>query len=128
MIEERVLKAYCATNLLKQAVSLQGNNFNTKLAINLFDKMISPILLYGCSIWGLPNKTNMLYVKNIPEVKDTRSALSQLLNKLSKPHIVIKSAKRIGKKNTSPRPVLLELSNIDDKFEIKIWLIITITI
>ncbi len=61
MMEDRILKANRAAYLLRQALSCNGNMLNVKLAINLFDKIISPILLYGSYIWGMPKPTNLLY-------------------------------------------------------------------
>ena len=115
----KIIKANRATFLLKQALSLEGNNINTKLALNLFDKMISPVLLYGCSIWGAPNRTNLLNIKNLTEQGDTRSCVKQFLHTLSKRYIEIKSAKRIGKINENmPRIILLEVNNLADKLDL----------
>ena len=66
MVDDRVLKANRASFWLKQDLSSQGN-IDVGLATYLFDKMISPILLYGCSFWGIPNKTKLFCVNNVQE-------------------------------------------------------------
>ena len=56
-IEDRVSKAERAICMLRQVLASDGN-VSIKLALSLFDKQISPILLYGCSIWGIQSCTN----------------------------------------------------------------------
>ena len=47
LIQGRVLKATPMANMILQAIKT-NKNVSVKLAISLFDKQISPILLYGC--------------------------------------------------------------------------------
>ena len=53
LIHDRVLKATRMANMVLQAIRT-NKNVSVKLAISLFDKQISPILLYGCPIWSPP--------------------------------------------------------------------------
>ena len=78
-MEDRIQKANRATYLLRQATSCNGYIINIKLAIKLFDKIISPILLYGCCVWGIPKTTiNYVYVNGIAEGAITRSVVSDI--------------------------------------------------
>ena len=55
MIDGRMLKANRAAYLLRQAISTgSGNIINIKLAMNLFDKLILFVLVYGFCVWGYP--------------------------------------------------------------------------
>ncbi len=119
MIEDRILKANRASYMLKQALSAQGSNVNVTLAMSLFDKMISPVLLYGCSIWGLPKNTNLLYLKNVSESEDTRSVTEKILHDIMGRNCEIRSTRRIGKINQNQqRPILVEFNELKDKFDI----------
>ena len=53
MIDDRILKANRAIFLVRQALSA-GSNVSIDLAESIFDKKVSPILLYGCPLWGVP--------------------------------------------------------------------------
>ncbi len=80
---------------------------------------MSPILLYGCCIWGIPETTSLIYINNIPEGVDTRAITRSALNKLSGKQILFNFAKRIGKKgNNISRPILVNLQQICDKFHV----------
>ena len=119
MIEDRILKANRAAYLLRQALSSNGSILDVNLAMSLFDKIISPILLYGCSIWGLPKTTNLLYLKGLAESHDTRPlAISTLEKSLNRP-VEIKSAKLVGKKESGKaRLVLVEMKRTKDKIDV----------
>ena len=41
--------------------SVRKHNLSIKCLFGLFDKMVKPILLYGCGIWGLRNGSFNLY-------------------------------------------------------------------
>ena len=59
MIEDRVTKANRAIFLVRQALTV-GSNVSVSLAESIFDKKITPILLYGCPMWGVPQIKNIL--------------------------------------------------------------------
>ena len=54
LINDRVMKAKMVSNMVLQALST-NKNVSVRLALSLFDKQITPILLYGCPIWSLPD-------------------------------------------------------------------------
>jgi len=117
MIADRMLKANRASYVLRQAISANGSNniVDVKLATKLFDKMISPILLYGCCVWGVENSTNLIYLKNISEGNNTRMLALNELYKCGK-HIEIVSARRVGRgTDTQPRDILVNLLDFEDK-------------
>jgi hypothetical protein len=58
-IASRISKANRALFLYKQALKTTGK-VNTILTMNIFNKQITPILTYGCPIWGLPTTTNYI--------------------------------------------------------------------
>ena len=47
LINDRVMKANMVSNMVLQALST-NKNVSVRLALSLFDKQITPILLYGC--------------------------------------------------------------------------------
>ena len=61
------------TTLLRNIHDLQ---LNIDLQINLFDKIIKPILLYACKIWGFSNcklleKVQLRFLKSIFNLKSS---------------------------------------------------------
>ena len=62
MIKDRILKAKRAMYMLKKVLSTSVN-VSVDLATQLFDKSISPVLLYGCSFWGIPENKNIIEMK-----------------------------------------------------------------
>ncbi len=63
MIHDRIVKTNRAAFMLQKALSV-GQNVSVKLAMTLFEKQLSPILLYGCSIWGIPDRVNYIKIKS----------------------------------------------------------------
>jgi hypothetical protein len=35
------------------------HGLSVKIQLDLFDKMVKPILLYGCEVWGFSNNNNL---------------------------------------------------------------------
>ena len=62
MINDIVIKTKKALFMVKQALST-SQNVSVPLAMSLFDKQISPILLYGSPIWGIPNCSISIRIK-----------------------------------------------------------------
>lgn len=83
MINDRIVKAKRAMFMLKKALNT-STNVSVKLATSLFDKSISPILLYGCSIWGMPENRNIISMKfdKIP-MTNVKSFVCEKLNSIS---------------------------------------------
>ncbi len=48
-----------------QALSTTGT-VNVQIALKLFDTQISPILTYGCPIWGIPEPNKQVTLNQIP--------------------------------------------------------------
>ena len=51
---DRIMKATRVFNMVLQAIR-RNMNVSVRLAMSLFDKQITPILLYGCPVWSLPD-------------------------------------------------------------------------
>ena len=114
----KTLKANRAAYLLRQAISTgSGNIINIKLAMNLFDKLISPVLLYGSCVWGIPNTTNLLYLSLVAKGGNTLSKAKHTLMTIYGKNFDIKSARRVGKVDVNkPRDILIDMTSIEDKF------------
>ena len=61
LVNEAVFSVYAVLKLVRK------HNLFIKCLLGLFDKMVTPILLYGCGIWGLRNndKLDKLNIKSI---------------------------------------------------------------
>lgn len=83
MVEDRISKAKRAMFMLKRALCTNVN-VSVELAVKLFDKSVSPILLYGCPIWGLPENKNVITMKfeKIPN-NNIKSFVCENLKKIS---------------------------------------------
>ncbi len=81
MVQDRISKTNRAAFMLHKALSV-GHNVSVKLAMTLFDKQLSPILLYGCSLWGIPDQMHYLKIKCdvLMDVDNIRKAIINLLN------------------------------------------------
>ena len=111
-IVNRVNKASRAIFIVRKAITTVGN-VNVKLACNIFDKQIQPIMIYGCPIWGLPCSNMCLYLDNIPNnipVLDIKNSLQNLNYK-------IEMYRRVGKQTLNCRPILIKVHNIDEKIK-----------
>ena len=96
--------------MLKQAIST-SRNINVKLATNLYDKQIEPIISYGCVNWALPASTLYAYLENIPSTVD----ISRIKDYLLCNNITISMCKRVGRCNNPTRPILLQFHNFENK-------------
>ena len=45
------------------------HNLSIKCLLSLFDKMVKPILLYGCELWGFGNNDVLKFCKMILSLK-----------------------------------------------------------
>ena len=89
---------------------------SVRLALSLFDKQITPILLYGCPIWSLPDSQNLIYLINQPEGDNTKDIVSKaIFEKLGK-RVSFVYARRVGRnKSYTNRHILIRLKNYCDK-------------
>ncbi len=62
-MKDRIVKATKCIYSVRNAISYDGN-ISTSLANAIFDKQISPIMLYGCPIWALPDVNRYIQVEN----------------------------------------------------------------
>ncbi len=62
MIKDRISKANRAIHMLKCILG-HTNTVSIKLALSLFDKQVEPILLYGSSLWGIPDNNRHVQIK-----------------------------------------------------------------
>ena len=114
LITDRHKKAEKMSNLLLRALRT-SKNVSAKLSLSLFDKYLSPILLYGCSIWGIPKSFKLIYLIEQPENNDTRKTVTRALTASCGYNIGFSSAKRVGKRcATKSRPILINLNCIQD--------------
>ena len=108
-VQDRLTKANRAIYMLKQAISTR-RNINVKLATNLYDKQIEPIISYGCANWALPASTLYAYLENIPSTVD----MSRIKDYLLCNNITISMCKRVGRCNNPTRPILLQFHNFEN--------------
>jgi len=107
------MKSRRALYSLKKALST-SSNVSVKLSMSLYDKQISPILLYGCPVWGSPSCTNYIYIDDVPENVSPHAALRSLDDKCK-----VHFCKRIGKiKEGNARPILVNVVDTEDKYRI----------
>ena len=74
-IQDRMAKASRVSHMILQALRT-NRNVSAKLAMSLFDKQIIPILLYGSSVWSLPQTQNLCYLECQSENTNTRSIVN----------------------------------------------------
>ncbi len=80
MIQDRIDKANRAIFMIRRAIS-SVHNVSIDLALSMFDKRISPVLLFGCPIWGVPTHRFgvKLCIEGIPD-KDVKTWLLGVLH------------------------------------------------
>ena len=119
MIQDRILKSSRVCHMLLQAIST-NKNISSKLAIELFDKQIVPILLYGCPIWAIPTTHNLIYLDNQPENTSTREIVNNFLSSVLNRVIPIEYCRRVGRRTDdgTHRKILIKLKYFSDKCEL----------
>ena len=78
IIKDRIAKATKVGHMVLQALST-NKNISTKLSMNIFDKQISPILMYGCAIWGTSKTHNLVYLEKYVKSGITRNIVASTL-------------------------------------------------
>jgi len=115
------LKALRASFKLK---SLLSTNFNPsiRLALDLFNSCIKPILLYCGEVLGTNAQGRDLIFHGIEESQNenTRDSIARILSTTLGSEIHILRASRIGKTSdtSTPRPVLVRFQKYSDKLNI----------
>ena len=115
VITDRISKAKKVANMVLHALRT-NKNVSTSLAMNIFDKQIAPVLLYGCPIWSVPNDGNLIYLENQPEGGNTRQIVQNALTTVSNNPVDFMYARRVGRiRNGHSRDILIKLCNFYDK-------------
>ena len=97
---------------------------SVRLALSLFDKQITTILLYGCPVWSLSDSQNLIYLVNQPQCTNIRNLVSEtIFDELGK-HISFAYAHRVGRKipNTNRR-ILIRLNDYGILHVIYCWVV-----
>ena len=120
VMQDRIAKATRVSHMILQALRT-NRNVSSKLAMTLFDKQIVPILLYGCSVWGLPKTHNLFYLEEQQENLNTRNTVQNMLQTILHRDVPFEYARRVGKRpsvNTTPRRILVKLKSYSEKQEL----------
>ena len=117
-INDRISKANKVGNMVLHALRT-NKNVSTSLALSIYNKQISPILLYGCAIWSSPRNSNLVYIENQPEHVNTRKRMNEIFSEILDRKVSFEYARRVGKYvQGQKRRILVKLKNLDDKHEI----------
>ena len=74
-----------------RAIRTTGN-VSVKLLLSIFDKQISPVVLYGSAIWAKPKSYDLLYLENQDEGGNAQSIASLVLYDILHKQVSIKQA------------------------------------
>ena len=99
--------------MLKQVLGYPSN-ISVKLAMSLFDKQISPILLYDSPIWGLADNNRHIYLHVSSIDKRVKNQVQTLLNNTLGREVIIDESRAFRDKNK----ILVKLHNIIDKLDL----------
>ena len=115
IMSDRINKASKMADMVLRAIRTTGN-VSVNLSLNIFDKQISPVVLYGSAIWATPKSFNLLYLDNQDEGVNARSIASHVLYGILHKHVSIKYARRVGKLSSgAKRRILVSLKYYSDK-------------
>ena len=115
VMTDRIDKASKMADMVLRAIRTTGN-VSVKLSLNIFDKQISPVVLYGSAIWATPKSFNLLYLDNQDEGENARTIASRVLYNILHKHVSIKYARRVGKLSSgAKRRILVSLKYYSDK-------------
>ena len=115
ILSNRIDKASKMADMVLRAIRTTGNA-SVNLSLNIFDKQISPVVLYGSAIWATPKSFNLLYLDNQDEGVNARSIASHVLYGILHKHVTIKFAHRVGKLSSgAKRRILVSLKYYSDK-------------
>ena len=119
VVEDRIKKATRMIYPIKQ-LSLAGNYINIPVAMSVFDKQVTPMLLYGAAVWSLPTKKNLCYINGVKETTEkTRNLANKLITDVLKRPSEVITARRVGKRDrTHPRNFLVELKKTEEKYQL----------
>ena len=102
-------------DMVLRAIRTTGN-VSVKLSLSIFDKQISPVVLYGSGRWATPKTYNLLYLDNQEEGVKARSTASRVLYDIFHKQVSIKYAHRFCKLSPgAKRGILVSLKYYSDK-------------
>ena len=112
-ILDRISKTKRALHVVKQILGY-SSNAPVKLAMSLFDKQLSPILLYGSSVWSIPDCSRhiLLHVNNI-ETKVKEQVKKKIFDRLKR-NVIIDETRAFRNENK----ILVKLNLISDKLDL----------
>ena len=113
-IADKEAKAMKMAHMVHRALRT-SNNVSIKLSMSLLDKQITPILLYGSAVRGLPDTHNLIYLEDQPDAQNTRTAARNVLKEICGYDVPFSSARRVGKNQGHCRRIMIRLKNIQDK-------------
>ena len=114
---DRIAKAKKVGNMILHAIRT-NKNISVSLAMSLFEKQVSPVLLYGCPIWSPPQHSRLIYIENQSEVGNARAITNNIIEKVLGRKVQIDYARRVGKKTNNTnggRKILVKLAIFSDK-------------
>lgn len=83
------------------------------------DKQIIPILTYGCSVWSIPQNTNMIYIDYVPSNVEPKQFIDKEIVASLGSAIALNSVKHIGKtkmhNNVQYKRLLVCTQSLEDK-------------
>ena len=85
IMSDRINKASKMADMVLRAIRSLGS-VSVNLSLNIFDKQISPVVLYGSAIWATSKSFNLLYLDNQAEGVNARSIASRVLYGIRRPH------------------------------------------
>ena len=110
----RIDKASKMADMVLHALRTTGK-ISVNLSLNIFDKQISPVVLYGSATCATPTSFN-LYLDNQDEGVNARSIASRVLYNILHKHISLKYARRVCKLSSgAKRRILVSLKYYFDK-------------
>ena len=112
-ILDRISKTKHALHVVKQILGY-SSNAPVKLAMPLFDKQLSPILLYGSSVWSIPDCSRHIHIHvNNIEAK-VKEQVKQIIYDRLKRNVIIDETRAFRDKNK----ILVKLNLISDKLDL----------
>ena len=72
MMSGRINQASKMADMVLRAIRT-SENVSVILSLNIFNKQISPVVLYGCAIWATPKYHDILYLYKQDEGVNARS-------------------------------------------------------
>ena len=115
VMNDRIEKANKVSNMILRAIK-SDKNVSTKLALSIYDKQVSPVMLYGCPIWSVPNNGNLLYLENQPEHINTRKRINDVFMNINGDKLPFVYARRVGKYSQAHnRSIIIKMKYYEDK-------------